>query len=217
MTERWGPQCPELMTELKRLYNRTEFVIENHGIPGTRAGYGLHRITHDYKSSAGTYCSCLSYGDPSLVIIESFAYTNSADDAEGLTEYRDVLRRLYEEVVRTTAAKVLFYITIPPDRDRYVENMWNYFNTSKATRRRMADRVILYLDEAQHIAADEGWPTANLYADVNKKISEGTDKLSRYINQSDNMHPSIYGYEACARVIVRAIDDHRMVHEEAAH
>jgi hypothetical protein len=216
MTEKWGPDCPQLAAELGRLYAYTSFEIDNHGLAGTRAGYGLWRVSHDYKDTAGNYRSCLSYGDPDVVIIESFAYTNCSDDTESLTEYRDVMRNLWDEVERTTAAKMLFYVTIPPDRDRFVESLNNYYYTPKITRQRLADRAKLYLEEALRIAQDEGWPTADVYTDVQKRVASG-DKLRRYINQSDNLHPSVYGFEAIARVVVRAIDDNRLILEEARH
>jgi hypothetical protein len=216
MTQKWGPDCPELAAELSRLYARTPFEIHNHGLEGTRAGYGLWRVSHDYKDAGGAYRPCVSYNDPDVVIIESFAYTNCADDAESLTEYRDVLRSLWNEVERTTAAKLLFYVTIPPDRDRFLESLSNYYFTPKATRQRLADRATLFLEEALRIARDEDWPTADAYTDVQKRVAGG-DKLRRYINQSDSLHPSVYGYEAIARVIVRAIDDHRLIVEGKSH
>lgn len=216
MTEKWGPDCPQLVAELSRLFIRTTFEVENHGLVGTRAGHGLWRVSHDYKDGSGAYRSCLSFGNPDIVIVESFAYTNSSDDAEGLTEYRDVLRRLMEEVERTTAAKILFAVVPGPDRDRYLENSPNYFHTSKITRQRLADRVKLYLEEALSIAQDEGWAVADAYSDVQKRVAAG-DNIRRFINQSDTIHPSVYAYETIARVVVRAIDDARMIKEEAAH
>ncbi len=212
MMEKWGPQCPQLQAELSRVFTRTTVEIDNHGLSGTRAGHGLWRIAHDYKDSGGQYRSCLSYNDPDIVIIESFAYTNCADDAESLPEYRDVLRSLWEEVGRTTAAKILFLTTIPPDRDKFLETSNNYYYTSKITRQRMADRATLYLQEALNIAEDEEWPIADVYSEVQKKVVGG-DKLRRYINQSDCLHPSVYGYQAVARVIVRAIDKYEMIKE----
>jgi lysophospholipase L1-like esterase len=134
------------------------------------------------------------------------------DDAEGLSEYRDVLRNLWEEIERTTAARILFVVTIPPDREKFLESSNNFYYTSKVTRQRMADRATLYLQEALSIAEDEEWPTADVYSDVLKKVAGG-DKLRRYINQSDCLNPSIYGYQAIARVIVRAIDKHEIIQE----
>lgn len=215
MTEKWGPDCPQLSTELAMMFSRTSIEIQNYGLMGTRAGHGLWRISHDYKDSAGNYRSCVSYNDPDVVIVESFAYTNCGDDAESLSEYRDVLRGLWDEIERTTSAKILFYVTIPPDRERFLETSNNYYFTPKTTRQRLCDRATLYLDEALRIAHDEGWPLADVYNTVKKRVTGG-DKIRRFINQSDCMHPSTYGFAAIARVLARAIDEHRMIVEAKA-
>ena len=210
MTDSWG-ECPALRDELKRLYGRSAFVIENHGLGGTRLGYGLWRISNAYPKN-GSQMPPLSMGNPDVVILESFAYNNRADGPEGLTEYRDVLRSVVEEIKATTKAKFLFCITIPPHRDRFVENVPNFYNTSKTQRQRMADESLLYLDEARRIALDEGWPLADVCADVQKRVAAG-ENLRRFINQGDNIHPSNYGFWVTARVLVRAIDEHRMIEE----
>ncbi len=80
----------------------------------------------------------------------------------------------------------------------------------------LADRVKLYLEEALSIAQDESWPVADAYSEVQKRVAAG-DNIRRFINQSDTVHPSVYAYETMARVVVRAIDDARMIKEEAAH
>ena len=212
MTEKWGPECQQLHDEMTRIFTRTTFEIENYGLAGTRAGHGLWRISHDYKDSAGNYRSCVSYNDPDIVIVESFAYTNCGDDAESLSEYRDVLRGLWEEIERTTSAKILFYVTIPPDRERFLETSNNYYFTPRTTRQRLCDRATLYLEEALRIAHDENWPLADVYSDVKKRVASG-DKIRRYINQSDCLHPSTYGFAAIARIIARIIDESRMIKE----
>ena len=215
MTEKWGPDCPQLSAELAMMFSRTSIEIQNYGLMGTRAGHGLWRISHDYKDSAGNYRSCVSYNDPDIVIVESFAYTNCGDDAESLSEYRDVLRGLWDEIERTTSAKILFCVTIPPDRERFLETSNNYYFTPKTTRQRLCDRASLYLDEALRIAQDEGWPLADVYNTVKKRVAGG-DKIRRFINQSDCMHPSTYGFAAIARVLARSIDEHRMIIEAKA-
>jgi hypothetical protein len=215
MTAAWGPDCPELKAELSRLFARTQFEITNHAMSGHRAGRALWHITHNYEN-AGVKQECVSNGNYDLVIFESFAYTDCEDDVEGLSEYRDILRRVWEEIERTTAAKALFYITLPPERDRFGETAERYLNVSKSARCRLADRVRLFLDEAQHITTDEEWPTANLLEDVLKKVENG-DRLRRYINQANAITPSRYGFEAAARVIVRAMDTHGLIKEVLAH
>ena len=215
-TERWGSDCPQLVSELGRLFIRTRFEIVNHGLSGSRVGNGLWRVANDYLDSNGAVRSCLSVDSPDIVLVESFAYTNCQDDVEGLTEYRDALRRLIDEIQRGTSAKILFWVSFGPDRDRFLENAPNYFNTSKITRQRMADRVKIYLEEALDAARDEDWPVADVFGELNKKVASG-EVARRYINQADGFHPSQLGYDLIARTIVRAIDEHRMIEEGAAH
>ena len=214
MMATWGPECPELLHEFKRLYSHSDFIIENHALSDTRAGYALWRMGNDYEVN-GERRTSLSYSNPDVVIVESFAYTNRADGPEGLGEYRDVLRRMFEEIERTTTAKAIFCITLPPDRDRFMENISNYAFTSKATRQRMADDVQLYLDEARRIAQDENWPVADMAAEVEKRVT-AKESYRRFINQADNLTPSRYGFSVIAQLIVRTIDNHRMIEEVIA-
>lgn len=211
MFESWGEECPELRQELTRLYAYSQFEIENHGLAGTRSGYGLWRIANDYPKN-GAIRRALSYSNPDIVIVESFAYTDSADGPEGLTEYRDILRRIWEEIRQTTHAKTLFCVTQPPERNRFLENVPNYVNSSRALRQRMADDVKLYLDEARAIAEDEGWLLADVCAEVERQVAGG-EPHRRYIDQNNNCHPSRYGFAAQARVLVRTIDEGRLIEE----
>ena len=211
---RWGPHCAPLAEELNRIFIRNTFHVENCGVAGSRAGHGIYRVSHDYRDESGALHPCIAQGNPDLVIVESFAYTNCNDDAEGLTDYREVLRNLWNEVERTTAAKMMFLVSLPPDRERFLENSDFFFNTPKATRQRMADRAKLYLEEAINIARDEEWPLADAYSETLKAVAKG-DRLRRYINQSDCVTPSGYGYAMMARVLAREIDAHRMVTEKA--
>jgi hypothetical protein len=208
--------APELQAELSRLFSQTQFEIDNHALAGCRAGHALWCLTNDYADAAGNKRTCVSNGNYNLVLIDSFALTDSEDDVEGLTEYRDILRRVWEEIESTCNARRIFHLAPPPDRDRYGDTARRYRNVSKATRARHADRVRLYLEEASRIAADEEWPVADCFMDVMKMVEKG-DRLRRFVNQADCLTPSRYGFENMARVIVRAIDSHRLYEEKAAH
>ena len=209
-------ECPELRAELSRLFPQTTFEIDNHALAGCRAGHALWCLTNDYADVSGVRRACVSNGNYNLCIVESFALCDSEDDAEGLTEYRDILRRVWEEIERTSNARRLFVLAPPPDRERFGETARRYRNVSKATRARHADRVRLYLEEAQRIAADEEWPVADCFADVLQKVEKG-DRLRRFVNQADCITPSLYGFENIASVITRAIDTHRIYEEKSKH
>lgn len=209
-------QAEELEAELRRLFARTSFSVDNHALAGCRAGHGLWCLNNDYADGGGNKRICVSNGNYDLILVDSFALTDSEDDVEGLTEYRDILRRVWDEIERTSSAIRLFHLGPPPDRERFGETARRYRNVSKATRARHADRVRLYLDEAQRIAADEGWPVADCFADILQKVEAG-ERLRRFINQSDCLTPSHFGFENMARVIVRAIDTHRLIEEKSDH
>jgi hypothetical protein len=209
---RWGEDCPELNAELCRLYTRSTFQLTNHGLDGSRAGNALFRIASDYHKE-GRPIRHLAYANPGVVVVESCAYSQFWDGPEGLGEYRDLLRRVWDELERTTTAKVIFCVAAPPPRDRFLDGLPLFFNTSKATRARFADGVIMFLDEALSIAQDEGWPLANVGAELEKLTAQGAS-ARRFFDQSDNFHPSRLGYEVAATAIARAIDNHRFIDEK---
>src|ERR1700677_2057376 len=100
MIGQWGPGCTELKEALLNQFNRTEFIIENHGLKDSRAGHALWRITNDYPVG-GEFRRCVSAYSPNIVIVESMAYSHKEDGEEGLDEYRDMLKRIFEEIRQT--------------------------------------------------------------------------------------------------------------------
>ncbi len=209
VVERWGPGCPSLLASLRRQYTQVDFEVFNHGLAQARVGNALHRVAHEFHDAHGLHPSVASR-DPHIVVLESMAYAHRGDGPEGMAEYRDLLRRIAEEVRATTRAHLLFCLALPPHRERFLETDFWHRNTSRATRQRFADDVRLYLDEARRIAQDEMWPLADVPAEVEKAIAAGLGPR-RLTDQSDSLHPSAPGYEVMATVITRAIDFHRMV------
>ena len=213
--ESWG-ECHELHTELRRLYQLTDFEIYNHGRYNSRAGYGLFRIANASQKPGGRSVRVvppLLMDDPHIVVVESFAYTQRADGPEGLTEYRDLLRAIWAELEATTRAKRIFAIGPPPLRDRFGESAPELVNTSRALRSRMADDERLYLDEARGIAQDEGWPMTGVPTEIDKLIGLG-DSPRRFVNGADNILPSRYGFEAMAAALVQTMDEFRYIEEK---
>jgi hypothetical protein len=212
---RWGSECPELRTSLRRQYSQTHFEFENQATPSSRVGSALWRVSNDSWDGASWRRGASAF-DPTLTIVESFAYAHRCDGPEGMGEYRDLLRRLVDELRQTTGTKVIFCLTVPPHRERFLENSPEYAHTSRAARQRFADDVRLYLDEARRIAQDEEWPLADVASEVEKRVAAG-ENPRRFTDQGDSLHPSRYGFEVQASVLVRAIDMNRMVDEPVAH
>lgn len=212
--DRWGDDCEELQDELTRLYSHSSFTIENHGLTGSRVGNALWRVTANYEKD-GVKKKNLAYCNPDVVVVESFAYTQFWDGPEGLGEYRDLLRRIWDELDKASSAKRLFCLAPPPIRDRFMEGIRNFQNTSKAQRGRFADGVKMYLDEAQAIADDEGWPAIDINEEVMKRVNEGHSPR-RFVDNQDHVHLSKFGFEQAARAIVRGIDMNRFIEERIA-
>ena len=204
---RWGADCAELDVELTRLYTQSSFDVFNFGRDEARIGNALWRINNDSGDSKN-----LSYLNPDITIVEGCAYTQFWDGPEGLSEYRDVLRRIWDELEHTTTSKRLFCLAAAPPRDRFLDGLDNFHNTSKATRGRFADGVKMFIDEARSIAEDEGWPIADIDAEVMRRAKDG-ENARRFWDQNGNFYPSRYGYELAARVIVRELDNNRFIEE----
>ncbi|RYX80709.1 hypothetical protein EON83_27365 [bacterium] len=207
---RWG-ECLELRVELSRLYTHSTFDIVNYGLEGARVGNALHRICAPSERDGKTFPP-LSFQNPRIVVVESCAHSQFWDGPEGLSEYRDLLRRVWDEIERTTTAKRLFCLSASPPRDRFLEGSPLFLGTSKATRARHADGVKMYLDEARAIAEDEGWPMADIGQEIDKRVKSG-ESVRRFWEQNEGTSLSLYGFEAAARAIVRELDNSRMVEE----
>jgi hypothetical protein len=204
---RFGPECPELLAELGRLYTHSTFDILNAGVEDSRMGHVLWRITTDSEAHKS-----ISYHNPDIVVIESCALSQFWDGPEGLSEYRDLMRRVWDELDKTTTAKKLICLTAPPPRDRFLDGVPRFNNTSKATRGRFADAVKMFVDEARAIAEDEGWPVVDAAAEVDRRIKNG-ENARRFFDQNDGVYPSRLGYTALAKVLVRVLDNQRFIEE----
>lgn len=205
---RWGKDCDELNAELSRLYTHSTFEMLNYGLEGTRVGFALHRISNDYEGQKS-----LSFLNPNIVVVDCCAYSQFWDGPEGLSEYRDTLRRVWDELQKTTGAKLLFHLPAPAPRDRFLETVPLFLNTSKSTRGRFADGVKMFIDEARAIAQDEDWPFADSAAEVEKLVKNGQN-TRRFFDQNDGMYPSKHGFHAAARAIVRELDGNRFIEEK---
>ncbi len=206
--QRWGNECAELNTELTRLYTHSEFDLLNYGRENCRTGLALHVVTADFDGKKS-----ISYINPTITIVDCCAYSQFWDGPEGLSEYRDTLRRIWDELQKTTASKLLFHLPAPAPRDRFMENVPAFLNTSKATRSRYADAVKMFIDEARSIAQDEGWPFIDVAAEVEKQIKLGQNQR-KFFDQNDGIYPSRWGYTAIAKIMVREIDGNRFIEEK---
>jgi len=205
MTAFWGPDMPELRDALERHFPDQPFELFNYGVSATRAEYGIYRITHDYPDPFGSgYRKCLSSVSPDLVVVESFAYNHRLDGRHRVEYYKDVLRRLWNALAETTPAKRLFLVTVPPDKERFLDHVPTYKDVALELRREWAESSEMYLQAAVDVATQENFPLVNVYERVKERVAAGTP-IRWFIDQNDNIHPSRFAYELIADEIVRAI------------
>ncbi|MFW5436745.1 SGNH/GDSL hydrolase family protein [Paenibacillus apiarius] len=208
MTAFWGAEMTELQDALQRQYPDQPFELFNYGVSGTRAEYGIYRVTHEYPNPFGPgNRKCLSAVSPDLVIVESFAYNHRLDGKHRVDNYQQVLGQLRDVLRAATPAKLLFLVTIPPDKERFLDNVPTHKDVALALRQEWAEGSEMYLEAAVSFAKKESVPFINIYERVKELVAKGTP-IRWFIDQNDNIHPSRYAYELIADEIVQAIREH---------
>jgi hypothetical protein len=211
MTACWGPEMTELKDALLREYTDNEFMLHNYGVGNTRAEYGNYRITHEYPNpfDKGNMKS-LSAVSPDLVIVESFAYNHRLDRLHHIPYYQEILKQIVSTIKETTPAKVLFLVTIPPDKDHFLDNVLPLKDIALELRKEWAEGADHYLRAAIRFAEEEGIPFANVYQRVSEEVERGAS-IRWFIDQNDNIHPSRHAYLLTANEIVTTIKEYDLL------
>jgi len=212
MTQSAGAGCPALAAELAKEYPDKEFEIINQGVGGTRAGYGLWRMTNEYEFEKEKLPPLVSL-NPDVVILESFAYNNATDgllNDEGIEHFRDMHYKMVETIREKTDAIIIFVVTIAPDVNHFLENIPCFYNTPKSILRSMAEERMRYLEEAIQIAGELELPLVNVYAETLAAKESGTP-LGTFINPEDCIHPGPKGHELTARLTVEVMKRHNLI------
>ncbi|GLX66688.1 SGNH/GDSL hydrolase family protein [Paenibacillus glycanilyticus] len=211
MTAFWGQEMPELKHALASRFPQQPFELLNYGVSGTRAEYGIYRLTHDFPSSFGDPMQkCLSSASPDIVVVESFAYNHRLDGAEWVDNYKNVLQELIATIRQTMPAQILFLVTIPPDVDHFLDHVPTYKDVHIDLRRKWGLGSETYLQAAVDFATSAGLPLINVYDLVKEKVAGGTP-IRWFIDQNDHIHPSRYTYELVAEQIASAIKQHKFI------
>lgn len=211
MTAFWGPDMPELKDALERHFPDQPFELLNYGVSGTRAEYGIYRVTHEFPNPFGSgNQKCLSAMSPDIVIVESFAYNHRLDGRHRIDNYRKVLRRLWDVLSETTPARLLFLVTIPPDKERFLDHVPTYKDVSLELRQEWGANSEMFLQAALDFAKEEQLPLINVFERVKERVAAGTP-IRWFIDQNDHIHPSRYAYELIAEEIAQALRRYRVL------
>ncbi len=205
MTDTAGEDCRFLKAELNKHFPGREFELFNYGVGGTRAGYGLWRLTNAYEHREKKFKPLVEI-QPDIVLIESFAYNNGSDGlhGEGIAHFRDMHQKIVATLQEKTSAKLVYIVTIAPDTESFLKTVPNFKHTPVSIRRWMAEDRMVYLEEAIKIAHELGLPLVNIYKatlDANKK---GTP-LGHWVDKNDWIHPGEAGHQLIAAKTVEVL------------
>lgn len=204
----------ELRHALTSRFPEQPFELLNYGVSGTRAEYGIYRLTHDFPSPFGDpFQKCLSSASPDIVIVESFAYNHRLDGMEWVDNYKQVLHDLIAKIRDTMPAKIAFLVTIPPDVDHFLDHVPTYKDVHVDLRRQWGRGSEMYLQAAIDFATSEDLPLINIYELVKQQVAEGTP-LRWYIDQNDHIHPSRFTYELIAEQIAQTIEQFQFIQSD---
>jgi hypothetical protein len=211
MTAFWGQEMIELRHALTARFPGQPFELMNYGVSGTRAEYGIYRLTHDFPGPFGDPAQkCLSAVSPDIVIVESFAYNHRLDGIEWVDNYKKVLHELITTIRNTMPAKIMFLVTIPPDVDHFLDHVPTYKDVDVNLRRQWGLGSEMYLQAAVDFAKSENLPLINIFELVKERVAGGTP-IRWYIDQNDHIHPSRFTYELTAEQIAKAIEQHQYI------
>ncbi|WP_213526837.1 SGNH/GDSL hydrolase family protein [Paenibacillus cisolokensis] len=210
----WGKDMPELRDRLESGFPGHAFELFNFGVSGTRSEYGIYRVTHEYPDPFGSGSHpCLSAVSPDIVIVESFAYNHRLDGMHRIGHYKQTLGRLVDVIKETTPAKLLFMVTIPPDKETFLENAPVYREVALDLRQEWGEYSEKYLLAAIDFAKERQIPLINVFERVRGLVASGTP-LQWFIDQNDHIHPSRYAYDWIAREIVDALKKYQVIGDQ---
>lgn len=211
MTAFWGSTMPELRDALSVEFPCQEFELYNYGVSGTRAEYGNYRITHEFPNPFGTgNQKSLSAISPDIVVVESFAYNHRLDGKHHIVDYQNTLDQIVQTLRETTPTKVLFLVTIPPDKEKFLDHVLPLKDVKEDIRQEWAQGSELFLKAAIDYALRKELPLANVYQRVLNEV-EREIPIQWFIDQNDHIHPSSYAYRITADEIVSTLKKHNLL------
>jgi hypothetical protein len=211
MTDTAGLDCKELKLQLDQYYPGLQFELLNYGVGGTRAGYGLWRLTHEYEFRNTKFAPLVEI-KPDIVLLESFAYNNGSDGdfPGGIEHFRDMHQQIVTTLREKTSAEIVFVVTIAPDPERFLESVQNFVFTPSSVLRRMAEDRVKYLQEGLKIAAELDLPVVNVYQ-ATLDAAAGGVPLGTFIDQKDWIHPNAEGHRLTASLTIEVFKKYNLL------
>lgn len=212
MTAALGPHGGGLSEYINLLYRKNNsdpqsIIIDNYAKSSNIQAIDS-QLTQKTTISEYTYGPLLS-GDYDLILIESYAYNPLSQYGvdEGIKQQNLALNKLMRTLITTLPhASIVFVATIAPNIENYAKVTQP--NNSSVERGKQAEERIAYLKNHIAYAKSHNIPLINIYE---KSLSEKGDGNMKYINGTDDIHPSFAGVDFIGHEIGNYIHENQII------
>ena len=205
MTDTLGKDLPHLSSLLKQNYPHKNFVLLNYGQGATNIDQGLYRLTHPTKYLDIDYPP-LFHLNPDIIIVESFAYNHWGGELNDLNRHWLALVKIVDAIKNySPETKIIMLATISPNPKIYGDGILNWPTNRKW------DAVITtkaYLQNFINFANAAYLPLADAY---NPSLNGDGHGDPKFINPTDNLHPSSEGKLLITQKIVDTIKSFNLI------
>jgi lysophospholipase L1-like esterase len=210
MTHALGPHggtLNEFLNDLYRPHNKG-IVIDNYASGSTSV-----LTIHDAMTTKTTYWDAtfepLLSRHFDVILIESFGYNPLSQFplAEGLKKQQEILTQTMQTLIAShPSARIVFVATIAPNKSTFALKVNP--NTTFAERTSQVEERVTYMKNHISFAKEHNIPVINIYE---KSLTPNGDGNVKYINPSDNIHPSFAGVDFIGHEIANYIYDNQII------
>jgi hypothetical protein len=197
MTESLGINFDDLRIDLKKDYPNTVFGLFNYGFGSTNILSVEDRLHHDTPYQGVVYPAILNRGYH-IIFIESFGNNPLSQFSldEGLRKQTAALDLMVAELNGAyPKSLIVFVATIAPSQSLYGKGV---VTLSLLARNQWANERRAYIENHISYAKSHNIPLINIYA---KTMDNQGLALTKYLNPSDYIHPSVLGVSFISQTI----------------
>lgn len=198
MIDTMGDGLPYLEKELKKKYDKIDFLLYNYGMGAQNVEAGLSRFGRDYAYKTRKYPPVGSL-DFDILILGSFAY--NPFDPFDRDQHWLTLSRLIEKA-KDTGSDVYLLAEIAPLRSNFGKGP-SGVNWDTVTAYEHSGKIIKQIENAIGLSKNLNVTLINTYGE--SKVEGKSEGRRELVSLSDGIHQSIKGHEFMAERIVKTL------------
>ena len=197
MIDTMGEKMKYLQKQLQKKYPGVIFRLYNYGIGAQNVEQGLARWNASFKNRERSFPP-ISTLSPDVIILGSYAY--NPFNPHDLQKYRNTLSQLAQKA-KETKAKVYLLAEIAPIYDGFGDGPKGP-NMSTESAHMQANNIREQLEQVVNVAKKQKIALIDMFS-----ITQLNGKYGNryYTNPDDGVHPSEFGQEATAEMIVKTV------------